>query len=68
MLDHIIDGRILYPFAGHVVLAWKTLCKLRGLDFQTTPVVIEDMNVYRATLISVQPGNVSDEQIKQEIF
>jgi fatty acid synthase len=55
MLDHIIDGRILYPFAGHVVLAWKTLCKLRGLDFQTTPVVIEDMNVYRATLISVQP-------------
>lgn len=38
LLDHCIDGRVLYPFTGHMVLAWKTLCKLRGVDFQKTPV------------------------------
>jgi len=57
MLDHVIDGRVLYPFAGHVVLAWKMYCKLHGLDYLKTPVVIENMNVFRATILSVQPSH-----------
>ncbi|KAK0397543.1 hypothetical protein QR680_002165 [Steinernema hermaphroditum] len=52
LLDHVIDGRVLFPFTGHMVLAWKTLCKLKSLDFQKTPVVLEDINVYNATIIT----------------
>uniref|UniRef100_A0AC35TUX3 Carrier domain-containing protein n=1 Tax=Rhabditophanes sp. KR3021 TaxID=114890 RepID=A0AC35TUX3_9BILA len=65
LLDHCIDGRVLYPFTGHICLVWKTLCKLKGLDFQKTAVVLEDINVYKATILSkairldvvVTPGN-----------
>ena len=52
LLDHCIDGRVLYPFTGHMVLAWKTLCKLKGVDFQKTPVVLENINVYSATILT----------------
>ncbi|KAI6188362.1 Fatty acid synthase [Aphelenchoides besseyi] len=52
LLDHCIDGRVLYPFTGHMVLAWKTLCKLRGVDFQKTPVILENINVYSATILT----------------
>ncbi|KAL3097970.1 hypothetical protein niasHT_027515 [Heterodera trifolii] len=52
LLDHVIDGRVLYPFTGYMILAWKTLCKLRGLDHLKTPVVMEDINVYSATILS----------------
>ncbi|CAB3400922.1 unnamed protein product [Caenorhabditis bovis] len=76
LLDHVIDGRVLYPFTGHMVLAWKTLCKLKGVDFQKTPVVFENINVYSATIVTkpikldvvLTPGNgyfeiISDEQV-----
>ncbi|GMR51168.1 hypothetical protein PMAYCL1PPCAC_21363, partial [Pristionchus mayeri] len=52
VLDHCIDGRALFPFTGHMVLAWRTMCKLKGLDYLKTPVVIEDMHVYSATILS----------------
>uniref|UniRef100_A0A914ZHK0 Fatty acid synthase n=1 Tax=Parascaris univalens TaxID=6257 RepID=A0A914ZHK0_PARUN len=65
LLDHVIDGRVLYPFTGHMVLAWKTIAKLNGVDFQKTPVIIEDIRVYNATIITkpirldvvITPGN-----------
>jgi fatty acid synthase len=49
--DHVIDGRVLYPFTGYMILAWKTLCKLKGLDQMKTP-VLEDINVYSATILT----------------
>ena len=52
LLDHVIDGRVLYPFTAYMVLAWKTLCKLKGVDFQKTPVVFENINVYSATVVT----------------
>uniref|UniRef100_A0A915PSY3 Fatty acid synthase n=1 Tax=Setaria digitata TaxID=48799 RepID=A0A915PSY3_9BILA len=65
LLDHIIDGRVLYPFTGHMVLAWKTISKLNGVDFLKTPVILEDIQVYSATIVTkpirldviVTPGN-----------
>lgn len=54
LLDHCIDGRVLFPFTGHMVLAWKTLCKFKGLDFQKTPVILENINVYNATILTKQ--------------
>lgn len=52
LLDHVIDGRVLYPFTGHVILAWKTLCKLNSLDYKNTPVIFEDVSVLNATILS----------------
>lgn len=52
LLDHVIDGRVLYPFTGHMVLAWRTLCKLKGLDYTKTPVVFENINVFSATILT----------------
>lgn len=52
LLDHVVDGRILFPFTGHIVLAWKALCKLRGLDVNKTPVIMEDIKVHRATILT----------------
>lgn len=52
MLDHIIDGRVLYPFTGHMVLAWKTISKLNGVDFLKTPVILEEIRVYSATIVT----------------
>nr|AXS78290.1 fatty acid synthase [Anisakis simplex] len=65
LLDHVIDGRVLYPFTGYMVLAWKTIAKLNGLDFQKTPVILEDIRVYSATMVTkpirldvvITPGN-----------
>ncbi|KHN72457.1 Fatty acid synthase [Toxocara canis] len=65
LLDHVIDGRVLYPFTGHMVLAWKTIAKLNGVDFQKTPVILEDIRVYNATIVTkpirldvvITPGN-----------
>ncbi|VDN44203.1 unnamed protein product [Gongylonema pulchrum] len=52
LLDHVIDGRVLYPFTGHMVLAWKTIAKLNGVDFQKTPVILEEIRVYSATIVT----------------
>lgn len=52
LLDHVIDGRVLYPFTGYMILAWRTLCKLKGLDYLKTPVILEDINVFSATILT----------------
>ncbi|VDP18356.1 unnamed protein product [Heligmosomoides polygyrus] len=74
LLDHCIDGRVLYPFTGYLVLAWKTLAKLNGIDFQKTAVVFENINVFSATILTkpikldcvVTPGNGMFEIISEE--
>jgi len=52
ILDHVIDGRVLFPFTGYLELAWKTLCKVKNLDQQKTPVIFENVKVHKATLMS----------------
>nr|XP_006825449.1 PREDICTED: fatty acid synthase-like [Saccoglossus kowalevskii] len=56
--DHCIDGRVLYPATGHLLLAWKTLAKIRGLPYQKIPVVFEDFTIHRATVLPSQ-GDVT---------
>uniref|UniRef100_A0A915IQV0 Malonyl-CoA:ACP transacylase (MAT) domain-containing protein n=1 Tax=Romanomermis culicivorax TaxID=13658 RepID=A0A915IQV0_ROMCU len=52
ILDHVIDGRVLFPFTGYLELVWKTICRMRNLDYQKTPVLFENVSVYRPTLMS----------------
>ncbi|XP_002741902.2 fatty acid synthase-like, partial [Saccoglossus kowalevskii] len=52
--DHCIDGRVLYPATGYILLVWKTLAKIRGLPYQHISVVFEDVTIHRATILPSQ--------------
>ncbi|KAM9837458.1 fatty acid synthase [Aulostomus maculatus] len=51
LLGHCIDGRVLYPATGYLVLAWRTLVRSRGLVMDATPVTFEDVTIHRATIL-----------------
>ncbi|KAK0152563.1 Fatty acid synthase [Merluccius polli] len=51
MIGHCIDGRVLYPATGYLVLAWRTLMRSLGIVMDTTPVTFEDVTIHRATIL-----------------
>ncbi|XP_041830190.1 fatty acid synthase isoform X2 [Melanotaenia boesemani] len=51
LTGHCIDGRVLYPATGYLVLAWRTLMKSCGVVMETTPVTFEDVTIHRATIL-----------------
>ncbi|KAL3275414.1 hypothetical protein HHI36_020177 [Cryptolaemus montrouzieri] len=57
LAGHTIDGRILFPATGYLTLVWKTFAKLRNEDFEQMPVVLEDIQFHRATIMPNE-GNV----------
>ncbi|XP_063312266.1 fatty acid synthase [Pelobates fuscus] len=48
---HCIDGRVLYPATGYLVLAWKTFTRSLGVVMEQTPVIFEDVTIHRATIL-----------------
>lgn len=48
---HTIDGRILFPATGYLVIVWRTYAKLRNVDFEKLPVVFENVKFQRATIM-----------------
>lgn len=48
---HAIDGRVLFPATGYLTLVWKSLAKVRNEDFEQMPVIIEDVQFHRATIM-----------------
>ncbi|XP_063877296.1 fatty acid synthase-like isoform X1 [Scylla paramamosain] len=52
MEGHTIDGRIILPATGYMVLAWQALCRLKGTQWEDTPVVFSDVNLHQATVLS----------------
>lgn len=51
MIGHCIDGRVLYPATGYLVLAWRTLMRSLGTVMEHTPVMFEDVTIHRATIL-----------------
>ncbi|XP_018417291.1 PREDICTED: fatty acid synthase [Nanorana parkeri] len=51
MSGHCIDGRVLYPATGYLVLAWRTLARSLGVVMEQTPVVFEEVTIHRATIL-----------------
>lgn len=48
---HCIDGRVLFPATGYLVLAWRALAKSTGLLPEHMPVAFEDVHIHRATIL-----------------
>lgn len=51
LTGHCIDGRVLYPATGYLVLAWRTLMRSLGAVMDSTPVTFEDVTIHRATIL-----------------
>ncbi|KAM4664019.1 fatty acid synthase [Discoglossus pictus] len=51
LAGHCIDGRVLYPATGYLVLAWRTLARLLGVVMEQTPVIFEEVTIHRATIL-----------------
>ena len=49
--DHVIDGRILFPATGYLVLAWRQLAGMNGRTYRQTPVRFDDVHIHRATIL-----------------
>uniref|UniRef100_A0A673C4U0 Fatty acid synthase n=1 Tax=Sphaeramia orbicularis TaxID=375764 RepID=A0A673C4U0_9TELE len=51
LLGHCIDGRVLYPATGYLLLAWRTLARSLGLVIESSAVTFEDVTIHRATML-----------------
>lgn len=51
LIGHCIDGRVLYPATGYLVLAWRTLVRSLGAVMDSTPIAFEDVTIHRATIL-----------------
>ena len=51
MLGHVIDGRVLYPATGYLVLVWRAIAKMNGQSYDKTPIVFENIHLHRATIV-----------------
>lgn len=51
LIGHTIDGRVLFPATGYLVLAWKALARVKSKEYNQMPVVIENVSLHRATIL-----------------
>ncbi|XP_077489222.1 fatty acid synthase-like [Amblyomma americanum] len=51
LAGHSHGGRVLFPVAGYMVMAWKHLAKRYGRPFYQLPVYFEDVTFHRATIL-----------------
>lgn len=56
---HTLDGRILFPATGYMVLAWQAVCRLQGTAWKDTPVTFSDITLHQATVLSSTPGSTT---------
>lgn len=51
LLGHVIDGRVLFPATGYLVLAWRVLAKMNSRKYEEMNVAFEDVHIHRATIL-----------------
>jgi len=73
LMGHQINGRILFPGTGYLVLIWKTLAKIHNVNFEELPVIFENVRFERATIMPNKGPvkfwiNISEETDNFEIY
>uniref|UniRef100_H9H9W4 Fatty acid synthase n=1 Tax=Nomascus leucogenys TaxID=61853 RepID=H9H9W4_NOMLE len=58
LVDHTLDGPIIFPATGYPSIVWKTLGRALGLAIEQLPVVFEDVVLHQATILP-KTGTVS---------
>ncbi|XP_041363356.1 fatty acid synthase-like [Gigantopelta aegis] len=51
LIGHKIDGRVLFPATGYLVLVWKTLARMKGMFYEQMPVCFENVDIHHATIL-----------------
>lgn len=51
-MDHCIENRVIFPAAGYLFLVWKTLARSLDRNMEQMPVVLEDVTLHEATILS----------------
>ncbi|NXI49651.1 FAS synthase, partial [Chloroceryle aenea] len=51
LVGHCIDGRVLYPATGYLVLAWRTLARSLGMVMEQMAVSFEEVTIHQATIL-----------------
>ncbi|NWX15444.1 FAS synthase, partial [Aegotheles bennettii] len=51
LIGHCIDGRVLYPATGYLVLAWRTLARSLGMSMEQIAVKFEEVTIHQATIL-----------------
>ncbi|XP_070172151.1 fatty acid synthase-like [Polyergus mexicanus] len=54
MTGHVIDGKNLLPATGYLLLIWKMIGWLKKQDYFDIPIIFEDVNFLRSTILSKQ--------------
>ncbi|XP_063530101.1 fatty acid synthase-like [Cydia strobilella] len=52
LAGHYIDGRVLFPASGYLALVWHTVAKMNNLEMEQAAVVLENIHLHRATIMS----------------
>ncbi|KAJ8049572.1 Fatty acid synthase [Holothuria leucospilota] len=50
--DHNIDGQILYPATGYIILAWQAIAYMMRTVSEKLPIEFEEITIHRATVMS----------------
>ena len=50
--EHCIDGSVLYPATGYLMLAWRKMAAVYGRIWNQLPVIFEDVQFRRAIFLS----------------
>jgi fatty acid synthase len=50
--DHCIDGRVIFPATGYLMLAWRRLASAYGKIWSDLPVIFEDVQFRRPIFLS----------------
>ena len=50
--EHIIDGNVLYPATGYLMLAWRKMAAFHSRPWNEVPVIFEDVQFRRPIFLS----------------
>jgi len=73
LTGHVINDKNLFPATGYLFFLWQMIASLKKQDYVNVPIVFENVNFIRATvlsqqneielILSIQEGNITTQAI-----